>query len=305
MISVALNRVLDLASRTFFVAAVSTGFSVLLASNARAALTYSIYYSGAQAPGSAEDLSHPNSYTAGDSDHAYGSTNPYYSGEFVITTPGGATPISVPPIFYAFKSFCLERDEDFTPGFIYTQYNVGKVAYEGGTNVPDFPDDFIPPTFPGGDPISKGTALLYSLYTTDALSLAPLTGPNGNFEYSNNAWAQALQTVIWTLEGEGNLGGSDPWSPSLVTVAGSREKALYDYAVSVWGATVTDPDTTSNVGVLNIFGPVAGQSGLVLAQSFLMTLDPNIPTNPVPEPGTVLIWSLAICGHFVRRSIFA
>lgn len=80
-----------------------------------------------------------------------------------------------------FESFCIERDEYITLG---TKYLVGSIttnAVEGGKN----------PT-PSPDPIDPKTAYLYYKFSTNSLK-----GYNHDNQHAN-----ALQEVIWYIEGE-------------------------------------------------------------------------------------------------------
>ena len=109
-------------------------------------------------------------------------------------------------------------------------YNISKVAYEGGTNIANVPDDITPP-LPAGDPISKQTAWLYDQYFNDQLDSFDLNGDTlaNDYQYTDDAWATALQSVFWKLEEEGNLGGSDPWS----FPANTMESDLYNYVLGL------------------------------------------------------------------------
>src|SRR5437763_9489329 len=82
-----------------------------------------------------------------------------------------------------FGTFCIEYNEEFNPGYTYAVTHVGPNAMYGGQPM-------------NGDPISKGTAMLYYLYATG----------NQNFGYDWGAGRRlsggALQQAIWWLEGE-------------------------------------------------------------------------------------------------------
>jgi len=87
-----------------------------------------------------------------------------------------------------FQTFCLEYSEPFTPG---TTYNVSisQNAMFGGNA-------------PLGDPISIGTAWLYSQFAAGKLD--DYTTPKYNYTYGSNRETESglLQQAIWWLEGE-------------------------------------------------------------------------------------------------------
>ena len=83
-----------------------------------------------------------------------------------------------------FETFCVEKNEYFTPGASY-YYGISQKAINGGVGGPH------------PDPISKGTAWLYLQFATGMLT---------GYDYSTmggNASAAELQETIWWLEGEG------------------------------------------------------------------------------------------------------
>lgn len=89
-----------------------------------------------------------------------------------------------------FLTFCLEKNEYFTPGLGDPRYNtvVSTAAVAGGVG--------------GGspDPISKATAWLFSQFAAGTLDDQTFTG--GTFSYIGNDGANDLQRAIWYLEGE-------------------------------------------------------------------------------------------------------
>jgi hypothetical protein len=99
----------------------------------------------------------------------YGSTRPY-SG---YTMSGG---------FGSFVTFCLERNEYFSPGHTYKIDSISKYAVGGGIGGDKTAE---------GDPISGVTASLYYNYVAGNLG-------------SSVALAEAIQQAIWCEEGEMN-----------------------------------------------------------------------------------------------------
>ena len=162
-----------------------------------------------------------------------------------------------------FPTFCLEFNEHFTPGNTY-DYAVSSKAIYGGVG-------------PQGDPISVGTAWLYSLFRAGTLP---------GYDYSGNpgriASAGALQNTIWWLEGEaGDPGAGNTFRQAVINQFGSNVLAQADAAPGAYG-----------VYALNLTVPGTG----ALAQDMLT----------VPEPGILILLGLAmsaigIAVPFVRK----
>lgn len=127
----------------------------------------------------------------------YGIGNANGGGAFYIT--GDASP--------AFYTFCLEKDEFFTPGGSYYIGSITSGAIEGG--------------IAGGnpDPISGDTAYLYSRWASGAIA--------------NNADnANALQLAIWKFEEE--------WSSDLqgLALAYYNEADAIEHGENLYGVAV-------------------------------------------------------------------
>ena len=125
------------------------------------------------------------------------------------------------------------------------------------------------------DPISKGTAYLYSQFAKGTLSV-PLIGTLGNYFAAGapgrDAEAGALQNAIWSLEGE-------------IAALGAGSNAYYDAAIAN-GGTADAPAGYLGVYVLNNFTTAAARDAFVAsgtvshqAQDFLWY---------VPDNGTTL-----------------
>jgi len=153
-----------------------------------------------------------------------------------------------------FQTFCIEYNEEFNPG---TTYNVGispNARY--GSNPPN------------GDPVSIGTAWLYSQFAGGSLS-----GYNYAYGGTRTPSAGGLQVAIWWLEGE---------------ATGTRNSFIDTAEVALYGAghtggiydTMIKGDANGAYGVraLNL-----GEPGLVQDQLVI-----------VPEPTTMVAGALLL-----------
>ena len=167
--------------------------------------------------------------------------------------------------FY-FQTFCIEINENFTPG---TPYNV--------TISPNAMYGSQPP---GGDPVSVGTAWLYSQFA--AGTLVGLTAGNVPTPYDyiygagRVASAGQLQQAIWWLEREPFVypDTTDPGSGNVF-----RNAVLNQFGGSVLAARA-DANGAYGVRALNLGNPGALQDQLVIVPQ-------------VPEPATA---SMALLG---------
>ena len=174
-----------------------------------------------------------------------------------------------------FQTFCVETGEFFYPG---TTYNVSisdEVRYDGGQ-------------FPAGEPITLGTAWLYSQFAAGTLS---------GYDYLDSgrtASAGNLQQAIWYLQGE---------ETSLVN-GGADGSAFYSAAVSALGGTINNTAVGAyGVVVLNLWVPNPDGSNGAGAQDQLMVV-PQLGT--VPEPGTMSLGLLVLLlfGAYKARDLF-
>jgi hypothetical protein len=153
-----------------------------------------------------------------------------------------------------FQTFCIETGEYFTPGDTYNVTISAEVLYDGGQ-------------FPNGEPITMGTAWLYSQFAAGTLS-----GYDYAYGYGRTITAGDLQQAIWYLQGE---------QPGLVNVSGADGTAFYNAAVLALGgvAAVNNPANGAyGVVALNLWVPNEDGSNGAAAQDQLMV---------VPEPSTV------------------
>ena len=117
------------------------------------------------------------------SQYAYGN-----GGEFKAVTSGLGT----------FQTFCMEYNEEFSPGGTYN-YRINDGAVSGGTGA----HAVDPFTGKPMDNISIGTAWLYSQFRAETL-----TGYNYTYGSDRTLSANALQQAIWWLEDEGGTKNS-------------------------------------------------------------------------------------------------
>jgi len=147
-----------------------------------------------------------------------------------------------------FQTFCIEVNEEFTPG---TTYNVSLSQNAMYGSQP-----------PGGDPISIGTAWLYSQFAAGTL-----IGYNYIYGSGRETTAGALQQAIWWLEAE--PGGVN---------TGLAGTFLAEAQVAVGGDITRNANGAYGVDALNLGAPGAVQDQLVV----------------VPEPTTVVAGALLL-----------
>lgn len=147
-----------------------------------------------------------------------------------------------------FQTFCIETSEEFSPGAAYNVSLSDKAKY--GSQGPN------------GDPISIGTAYLYSQFAKGILS-----GYNYAYGGGRTTSAGALQQAIWWLEDE--TGGV---KNSFITAAETALGNLTDAQIKA------DAYGAYGVMALNLGAPGAVQDQLVL----------------VPEPATCVAGALLL-----------
>jgi hypothetical protein len=157
-----------------------------------------------------------------------------------------------------FQTFCIEYNEEFSPGTTYSVSLSNNALYGG--NKPD------------GDPISIGTAWLYKTFAAGTLS-------GYNYAYSAGRQSQssagALQQAIWWLEEEPNGVRN-----SFIDAA---EEALYGAGNTGGGYDTkirADANGLYGVQVMNLGVPGEVQDQLVIV--------------PVPEPTTLIAGALLL-----------
>jgi hypothetical protein len=150
-----------------------------------------------------------------------------------------------------FQTFCIETGEYFYPGTTYNVTISQKILYDGGQ-------------FPNGEPITTGTAWLYSQFAAGTLS---------GYDYNDSGRAASagdLQQAIWYLQGE---------EASLVN-GGADGTAFFNTAVTALGGAVNyAANGAYGVVALNLWD--SSNNG---AQDQLMVVP---GPSSVPEPSAV------------------
>ena len=172
-----------------------------------------------------------------------------------------------------FQTFCVETMEYFSPGNTYNVSFSHDIKYDGGL-------------FPSGEPITMGTAWLYSQFAAGTLS-----GYDYAYGGGRTASAGDLQQAFWYLQGE--VAG--------LANGGADGTAFYNAAVSALGGAIADAANGAyGVVALNLWVPNADGSNGAGAQDQLMVVP---DTSAVPEPSAVsfgLLLMLALGMHKVR-----
>jgi len=150
-----------------------------------------------------------------------------------------------------FQTFCIEYNEHFYPGTTYTA-GISQKALYGGQN-------------PGGDPISIGTAWLYSQFAAGTLTGYEYNYGSGRAGASE---AGALQKAIWFLEQESN-GADNDFVALARSILGKDNTQLQADANGAYG-----------VRALNLGAPGLVQDQLVVV--------------PVPETTTMIAGALLL-----------
>jgi hypothetical protein len=196
------------------------------------------------------------------------SLNPTLAG-YASATAGSTDPY--------FQTFCIELGEEFSPGSAYNVTISYDILYDGGL-------------FPSGEPITMGTARLYSQFAAGTLS-----GYDYTYGSGRTATAGDLQQTIWYLQGE---------ETSLIN-GGADGTAFYNAAVSALGGNIANAaDGAYGVVALNLWAPNGDGSNGAGAQDQLMVVPGSI--NVVPEPSVVSFGLLLLLspGVYKVRALF-
>lgn len=160
-----------------------------------------------------------------------------------------------------FQSFCIETNEYINWG---RTYNVtfSNGAYDGGSGGQ---------LVNGADPISKGTAWLYSQFATGTLAGYNWADP----ARSNSATSSAalLQNAIWYLEGE-------------ITTNQTGINIFYDAAVTALSASVVATDAASGEYGVKVMNLIDARTGAKSQDQLVM----------VPEPSVLLLLGVCLVG---------
>jgi hypothetical protein len=176
----------------------------------------------------------------------------------------------------SFSTFCLEKNEYFTPGQTLKVQAVNTAAVSGG--------------YAGGnpDPISYQTAWLYTQFRSGSLS------GYGGSDIANDA--DALQNAFWFFENE---------ITSLSSGLSASEFTQAQTWVNLANAAVAGGwNTIGNVRVLNLLRQDNAGNYTVQAQDQLYLITPTVVvTTPVPEPEiyAMMVAGLGLMGFVARR----
>jgi hypothetical protein len=204
-------------------------------------------------------------------------TNPYSDslggGEFTaITSPSldisSYSPLAMlnsPSGLLGFETFCLEFHEYFSPGSPYS-YTRSNTVYDGGVG-------------PAGDPLSIGTAWLYSQFAKGLLT---------NYRYTSASDrlsdALILQETFWYLEDE-------KWASNGTVIALPADQKFLNLLPGI-SDDKNDANGLYGTEALNLTSTVNNQSQLYL--------------DRVPDGGTsIVLLGIALLGMAGLRRRFA
>lgn len=189
----------------------------------------------------------------------------------------GATPT------WAYKTFCVEMGETINPhaggsdGFGEYYVTINDAAWFG----------FTLEDGPSPDVLDVETKVLYGLYFENKLAAA--TGlyesyMDGDTSLSEaNDWANALQKVIWKLEGE-----------TSVSLGGAKELGLWNWISNPLNVAAYDQDYIDHVQVLNLWSQNIGTPG---PEDMNFRQQSQLVFVHAPAPGAIVIWAgLLGCG---------
>ena len=167
----------------------------------------------------------------------------------------------------SFQTFCIEKSEYLYPYAATYDVVLSGGAVHGGLGGAD------------PDPLSRGTAFLYSQFAQGGLT-------GYNYGAGRSVSAAVLQEAIWWLEEEiTSYTAGNSFIALVATTFGSDLDARLDAGTGQYG-----------VYVLNLTG-VGGGAPSGVGQDQLYYRDPGVSITAVPDGGTTLaLLGMALCG---------
>ena len=192
----------------------------------------------------------------------------------------------------SFLSFCVEFSEHIALGGVY-YVDVDTKAQKGGVDVGGYGGSDLNGVAGSYDPLSKGTAWLYTQFADNTLDTAH--GVAYNFT-PTTANANSLQLAIWSLEDE--LSGS-AWDTSSTFYAFNHDAVAQNWAsvAKTQGALWSD---VGRVRILNLYDTRSGTPG---SYTFSGNHQDQLYITPVPEPESyaMLLAGLLVLGWSAAR----
>jgi hypothetical protein len=208
-----------------------------------------------------------------------------------------------------FKTFCVERNETIGFGVGYTA-SVNNGAVLGGESGQD-------PVGSKYDPLSNATKWFYGQYSEIIKGINPSNtlAHESGFNANSTDWTNALQLVIWRLEGEVSVDGPGNWNDlnnsepmsvsSSSTMAMDAAKLWHDFVdsgianagdfhvkvLNLWTHPLSSFDY-QYLDSLDMNGTTARNDATANKAQSQLYYDSDIQNGglPAPEPTAILIW---------------